>query len=67
VLVPPDGPRVGFPPGAEGLDLDGRGRVWTVLESGARSYQRDGRPLVPMLVQLDLRRLLRGERASCGW
>jgi hypothetical protein len=67
MLVPPDGRRVGFPPGAEGLDLDGRGRVWTVLESGSRNYQRDGRPLVPMLVQLDVGRLLRGERATCGW
>ena len=67
VLVPPDGRRIGFAPGAEGLDLVGRGRVWAVLESGSRNYQRDGRPLVPMLVQLDVRRLLRGERATCDW
>ena len=67
VLVPPDGRRIGFAPGAEGLDLDGRGRMWAVLESGSRNYQRDGRPLVPMLVELDVRRLLRGEPATCDW
>jgi hypothetical protein len=67
MLVAPDGRRSGFAPGAEGIDLDGHGRLWAVLESGSRPYQREGRPLVPMLVQLDLRTLLRGDRPRCSW
>lgn len=67
MLLTPGGRRIAFGPGAEDLELDGRGRLWAVLESGARSYQRDGRPLVPMLAQFDVRALLDGEPETCTW
>ncbi|QWZ09286.1 hypothetical protein KRR39_05740 [Nocardioides panacis] len=67
MLVTPGGRRVAFAPGAEDLEFDGRGRVWAVLESGARSYQRDGRPLVPMLARFDARSLLSGPDTTCSW
>jgi hypothetical protein len=67
MLVTPGGRRVAFAPGAEDLQLDGRGNLWTVLESGARSYQRDGRPLVPMLARFDVRSLLSGPDTTCSW
>jgi len=67
MLVTPGGRRLALVPGAEDLEFDGRGGVWVVSESGARSYQRDGRPLVPMLSRLDARQLLRGRPADCGW
>jgi hypothetical protein len=67
MLVAPGGRRFGLVPGAEGLEFDGRGGVWVVSESAARSYQRDGRPLVPMLSLVDVRQLLRGRPAGCDW
>ncbi len=67
LLLTPDGRRVGVGPGAEGIAFDGHGGLWAVLESGARSYQEQGRPLVPMLVRYDVRQLLAGGDASCGW
>ncbi len=67
MLVTPAGRRVAFAPGAEDLAFDGRGRVWAVLESGARSYQRDDRPLVPMLARFDVRSLLSGPDTTCSW
>ena len=67
MLVLPSGRRVAFAPGAEDLELDGRGGLWAVLESGARIYQRDGRPLVPMLARFDVRTLLDGPAESCSW
>lgn len=66
-LLTPDGRRLGLGPGAEGIAFDGRGGLWAVLESGARSYQQQGRPLVPMLVRYDVERLLEGPDADCGW
>ena len=67
MLLTPDGRRLGFGPGAEGIAFDGRGGLWAVLESGARGYQRQGRPLVPMLVRFDLDQLLAGEAETCPW
>ena len=67
MLLTPDGRRLGFGPGAEGIAFDGRGGLWAVLESGARSYQAQGRPLVPMLVRFDLEQLLAGEDETCSW
>jgi hypothetical protein len=68
VLRTPDGRRLAFGPGAEGIAFDGRGGLWAVLESRARSYQAQGRPLVPMLVRYDVEQLLAGSPdASCGW
>lgn len=67
ILHTPDGRRLALGPGAEGIAFDGRGGLWAVLESGARSYQRAGRPLVPMLVRYDLRQLRQGVEESCDW
>lgn len=67
MLATPGGRRLAFAPGAEDLQPDGRGHVWVVLESGARTYQRDGRPLVPMLAQFDVDALLKGASESCDW
>jgi hypothetical protein len=67
MLATPGGRRLAFAPGAEDLQPDGRGHVWVVLESGARTYQRDGRPLVPMLAQFDVDALLKGGSESCDW
>ena len=57
----------GSPPGAEGLDLDGRGRVWTVLESGPGTTSATAGRWCRCWSSSTSRRLLRGERATCGW
>jgi hypothetical protein len=67
LLVMPGGRRVSFAPGAEDLAFDGHGRLWAVLESGARHYQEAGRPLVPMLGRFDLDALLAGPDETCSW
>jgi hypothetical protein len=67
LLVAPDGRRIGFGPGAEGIAFDGRGGLWAVLESGARSYHDQDRPLVPMLVRFDVAQLLAGAPDTCPW
>jgi hypothetical protein len=67
MLITPQGRRVAAGPGLEGIAFDGRGGLWAVLESGTRAYQRMGRPLVPMLVRYDLRRLVDGPDADCPW
>lgn len=67
VLHAPGGREVGLAPGAEGIAFDRDGGLWAVLESGTRPYQQQGRPLVPMLVRLDVDRLLVGEGAHCSW
>jgi hypothetical protein len=67
ILHAPDGREVGFAPGAEGITFDRDGGLWAVLESGSRPYQEQRRPLVPMLVRLDVDRLLAGEDARCSW
>ena len=66
ILHTPDGREVGFAPGAEGITFDRDGRLWAVLESGSRPYQQQGRPLVPMLVRVELHRLLAGDDADCA-
>jgi hypothetical protein len=67
LLLTPDGRRLALGPGAEGIAFDGHGGLWAVLESGARSYQEQGRPLVPMLVRYDVERLLDQPEATCDW
>lgn len=65
VLVTPGGRRLGFLPGAEGLAVSG-GRLWAVSESSSEVYQRKGgRPVVPMLVQLDLRGVGEWQETTC--
>ena len=62
----PGGRRVAVAPGTEDIELDGRGDLWAVSESGAKTYQlRGGRPLVPMLARYDARQLLKGPRPTC--
>ncbi|MGB0101287.1 MAG: hypothetical protein WBP61_13495 [Nocardioides sp.] len=59
------GPRRGFVPGAEGMDLEGDS-LWVVSESGTRHYQEQGgRPLVPQLVRLDVSRVAAWSRPRC--
>lgn len=49
VLQGPDGRRLGFIPGAEGMAVRGD-RLWTISEATARSYYRlGGRPVLPTL------------------
>jgi hypothetical protein len=67
LLLTPDGRALALGPGAEGIAFDGHGGLWAVLESGARSYQEQGRPLVPMLVRYDVDQLLAGPEATCDW
>jgi hypothetical protein len=67
LLVTPGGRRVAFAPGAEDLQFDRAGDLWVVLESGARNYQADGRPLVPMLARFDVDALLAGPDETCSW
>ncbi|HEY0951835.1 hypothetical protein [Nocardioides sp.] len=67
VLVGPEGTRRrAFVPGAEGMDLAGRS-LWVVSESGTRHYQAmGGRPVVPMLVRLELRDFDSWRRPDCS-
>lgn len=67
VLVGPEGTRRrAFVPGAEGMDLAGANSLWVVSESGTRHYQDlGGRPVVPMLVRLDLSDFASWRRPSC--
>ena len=67
LLVTPSGRRVAFAPGAEDLEFGRNGDLWVVLESGARNYQADRRPLVPMLARFDVDALLAGPTEACDW
>jgi hypothetical protein len=53
-------------PGTEDIEFDDAGDLWAISESGALQYQRHGgRPLVPMLMRLDAKALLRGPTPTC--
>jgi hypothetical protein len=67
VLVGPPGTRRrAFVPGAEGMDLAGKDSLWVVSESGTKHYQDlGGRPVVPMLVRLDLSDFASWRRPDC--
>ena len=67
MLISPAGARLAFLPGAEGIEFDGRGGLWVVSETAARSYQSAGRPLVPMLARFDVAQLKRGRPPGCSW
>lgn len=67
LLLTPDGRRLALGPGAEGIAFDGNGGLWAVLESGAPSYQEQGRQLVPMLVRYDVEQLLAAPDTTCDW
>ena len=67
ILVGPEGThRRAFVPGAEGMDLVGDDSLWVVSESGTRHYQElGGRPVVPMLMRLDVSDLASWRRPDC--
>jgi hypothetical protein len=68
VLVGPEGTRRrAMVPGAEGMDLVGDDALWVVSESGTKHYQElGGRPVVPMLVRLDLADFTSWRRPDCS-
>lgn len=68
VLVGPEGTRRrAFVPGAEGMSLAGKKGLWVVSESGTKHYQGlGGRPVVPMLVRLDLSDFASWRRPDCS-
>lgn len=67
-LVTPRGRRLGFIPGAEGIQLGPRERrLWTVGESGSRPYARLDKPFTPGVVSFEWPHLLRGRPAGCGF
>jgi hypothetical protein len=68
VLVGPAGThRRAFVPGAEGMDLVGDDSLWVVSEAGAKRYQDlGGRPVVPMLLRLDVSDFARWQRPGCS-
>jgi hypothetical protein len=68
VLVGPEGTRRrAFVPGAEGMDLVGDDSLWVISESGTKHYQDlGGRPVVPMLVRLDLSDFSSWRRPDCA-
>ena len=63
-LVTPSGRRIGFVPGAEGIQFRaGNRRLWAVSESGAPPYARSRKPLTAAVDELrvaaaDLRQAL---------
>jgi len=68
VLTTPHGDRIGFLPGAEGLDFDASGRLWAVSESGSEPYQRHGdRPAIPTLTRVAVDHLDRDVEPGCDW
>jgi hypothetical protein len=65
-LVTPRGRRVGFIPGAEGIQLGAGGRrLWTVSESGARPYALMGKPFTPAVVSFEWPHLASGRPTGC--
>ncbi len=65
-LVTPYGRRVGFIPGAEGIQFASRGtRLWSVSESGAWPYAISRKPFTPALASFEWPQLFRGELATC--
>ena len=65
-LVAPDGRRLAFVPGAEGIAFSADGkRLWAVSESGSRPYASPRRPFTPAVMSFEWPRLLDGKRATC--
>jgi len=66
-LVTPTGRRLGFVPGAEGLQLSpGRTRLYAVSESGAVPYVKSRKPLTPGVTSFEWPGLVHGREAACG-
>lgn len=65
-LVTPFGRRMGFVPGAEGIEFAAGGRrLWGVSESGAWPYSRSRKPMTPAVSSFEFPRLMSGQRAAC--
>jgi hypothetical protein len=65
-LRPPGKRAVSFVPGAEDIELVGH-NIWTVSESGSKLYLDSDEDVVPMLLKLDRRTVLKGPTAHCDW
>ena len=68
-LVTPSGRRLGFIPGAEGIQFStSRRRLWAVSESGAQPYAVGTRkPMTPAVVSFEWPGLASGRPARCGF
>ena len=65
-LVTPSGRRLGFVPGAEGIQFSPLGRrLYAVSESGARPYVKSRKPLTPAVSSFEWPGLLRGRKPDC--
>jgi hypothetical protein len=66
--VTPDGRRLGFVPGAEGIQfLPGSHRLYAVSESGARPYAKSRKPLTAGVNRFEWPGLGHGRRSDCGF
>jgi hypothetical protein len=67
-LVTPAGRRLGFVPGAEGIQFSPlRKRLYAVSESGARPYVKSRKPLTPAVSAFEWPGLFGGRKADCGF
>ena len=67
-LVTPGGRRLGFVPGAEGLQFSPGGtRLYAVSESGARPYVKSRKPLTPAVSAFEWPGLVHGRKPGCGF
>lgn len=65
-LVMPDGRRLGFVPGAEGIQFGAQlKRLYAVSESGARPYVKSRKPLTAGVNSFEWPGLARGRRSDC--
>ncbi|HET7195755.1 MAG TPA: hypothetical protein VFI99_12285, partial [Nocardioides sp.] len=68
VLTSPDGDRISFLPGAEGIAFAPDGALWVVSESGAWPYRRaGGRPRIAPLTRVPVRTLDREVSPGCSF
>jgi hypothetical protein len=67
-LVTPGGRRLGFVPGAEGIQFSPLGkRLYAVSESGARPYVKSRKPLTPAVSAFEWPGLVHGRKPNCGF
>src|SRR3954470_10376204 len=67
-LVTPGGRRLGFVPGAEGIQFGPAGRrLYVVSESGARPYVKSRKPLTAAVNRFEWPGLGHGGKADCGF
>jgi hypothetical protein len=67
-LIIPGGRRLGFVPGAEGIQFGARGRrLFVVSESGARPYVKSRKPLTAAVNGFEWPGLGHGRKSDCGF